>query len=116
MDTHYNPEEWYTTLPLLPGVSKTTELGNNLIENWDNEQLDIAKQLIKRTEEWSSFEEIKNHLGKKAKPISLVFDRCAWKITNTVWQAHSITVDSQPRRKFQKIRNRRRLETRNKRY
>ena len=22
MDTHYNPEEWYTTLPLLPGFRK----------------------------------------------------------------------------------------------
>lgn len=72
MDTHYNPEEWYTTLPLLPGLSKTTILGNDPIEEWDDEQVDIAKNLIKQTGEWSSYEDTKAHLGKKARPICLV--------------------------------------------
>ena len=45
MDAHHNTEVWYTNLPLLPGISKTTELGDELIEIWDEEQLDIARQL-----------------------------------------------------------------------
>ena len=60
----------------------------------------------------------KAHLGKKAKPICLGLPTFTMprKITSPLRQADSITVDPKSERKFEKICNRRRMETRNKRY
>ena len=105
MDTHHNTEVWYTNLPLLPGISKTTELGDELIEIWDKKQLDIARQLLNQTSEWSTYEETKNYLGKKAKPVCLVSLRilCLAKIQALYGRNRLSYWISNPGNEFKKI-------------
>ena len=69
MEHEYNAEAWYPWLALDTGIQKRTSLGLELLTTMDEEEVFIANDLWQQTGTWTQYEDIKNELGKKAKPV-----------------------------------------------